>query len=126
MATRVLVVDDCDVVMDVVREALVGDYEVTCACDWAEAASAIFRRGVDVVLLDVNLPVVGGEAIAEALKNANFMGKVVLHSAMDEGELRNMARSVGAVGYLVKPADAARIRAVVDRHAPPARRPGPR
>ncbi|MDQ1459256.1 MAG: hypothetical protein QOI08_740, partial [Actinomycetota bacterium] len=58
---RVLVVDDDTVVRRLVRDGLEREgFDVTEAGDGTAALEAVENRRPDLVILDVNLPVVGG------------------------------------------------------------------
>lgn len=110
---RVVVVDDEELNRKFVASALEGEFEVETAQDWVSAASLIFRTKPELVILDVNLPVVGGQTIADSLRNAKSPSKILLYSAIDESQLRTLAKKVGAAGYLTKPCDVDRLRAKV-------------
>jgi DNA-binding response OmpR family regulator len=116
MKPTILIIDDSEDTTSLVTQTLENDFEVLTASNWGEASTLLFRSEIRLVLLDVNLPVVTGPAIAEALRKAKFAPKVLLHSAMDESELRTMAKSVGAAGYIAKPCTPTRLRATIDKH----------
>jgi len=58
----------------------------------------------DLVLLDVNMPLVPGDELLALIKDSPVLREipVVLFSSNDETELRRMARKTGAAGYISK------------------------
>jgi PAS domain S-box-containing protein len=102
----VLVVDDEDIVRTTARNALERyGYTVLTASDGREAVE-IFRRHageIDVVLLDLTMPVMGGE---EALRNFQAVKpavKVLLSSGFDEVEATRHFTGKGLAGFIQKP-----------------------
>ena len=64
--TRVLVVDDEKVVRDGCHRVLSGSgYEIATAENGREALEILSRDAVDIVLLDLKMPVMGGEEVLE-------------------------------------------------------------
>jgi CheY-like chemotaxis protein len=108
---QILLLDD-DEDMRALLPALLGnEYAVTAVTDWTEVNQHIFRSDFDLVLLDVDLPVLSGDKIAEVLsRTARKPVKIVLFSAMDEVELAARARTAGAAGYLRKQLDKQSLR----------------
>lgn len=89
-----------------------GDVEVIGACSDAEEALArVEEGGVDIVLLDIQMPGLSGLDAAGLLPvDGPF---VIFATAHPEHALE--AFSVGAVDYIVKPIDASRLAAAVER-----------
>lgn len=99
---RILVVDDDADVLTLVTSAL-SEHEIVTSHDWEGVAEHAGK--VDLILLDVNLPVVDGEIVAKSLRR-NFPDlKVVLFSSMDASALRRMAKSLGVAGSIPKTLD---------------------
>jgi DNA-binding response OmpR family regulator len=98
---------------------------VTEAADGAACLAAINAEGFDVVVLDLGLPDLDGVALAARLRERGRLGLIVV-TRRAEVEARIEALDVGADDYLVKPVHyaelAARIRSLVRRRGPPARR----
>ncbi|HQO66689.1 MAG TPA: response regulator, partial [Spirochaetales bacterium] len=61
--------------------------------------------GVDLVLLDINMPEMNGLEYLEAKSKISSIAKVpvVMLTTQDEKELQEKALSLGAKAYLVKP-----------------------
>lgn len=94
--------DDPDLV-DRITQLLCDDYEVLSTMDWGELNSLFFRGpGVDLILMDVNLPVLQGDKLASILSKSDKPTRILLHSSLDEDRLRRLVNETGVHGYLSK------------------------
>lgn len=101
----VLVVDDDPAVRSMIREALLTEgLEVEVASDGREAIARALRHRPDLVVLDLTLPFLDGEEVAQRLCAVYGAGSVpiLVISATDWG-LAEKARRAGAFAYLHKP-----------------------
>lgn len=116
---HVLVVDDEALPREVVRDALEGGpFVLHEAADWNSFRNVLLAEPIGVLVLDVNLPGLGGEKLALFAKNLFVpCPKIVLHSGMEERELRRLARAVGALNHVCKGDDPTRLRNVVEAAA---------
>lgn len=116
---RILVVDDDPLAADLVVAALARAGHIVHTHDSGFGlAMAIHRHRPALVLLDVCMPGLNG---SQALKAARALdpsygidAPVVLYSGLPEAELAELARSVGACGYVRKPARLATIVETID------------
>jgi two-component system NarL family response regulator len=103
--TRVLVADDHQLMREGTAALLAADARlevVGLARDGREALSLTAKRSPDVVLLDLNMPVLGGlEACAQLRRDHPDTAVLVLTVSEEEPDLYAALR-VGASGYLVK------------------------
>ena len=103
--TRVLVADDHQLMREGTAALLAADPRlevVGLARDGREALSLTGKRAPDVVLLDLNMPVLGGlEACAQMRRDHPDTAVLVLTVSEEEPDLYAALR-VGASGYLVK------------------------
>jgi two-component system KDP operon response regulator KdpE len=103
-AGRVLIVDDEPVMRKVLKSALsaVG-YTTQEACDGESALGTIKERPVDLVLLDVNMPGVGGiESCRRIRKIAPRIG-ILMITVRDHEDDKVEALEAGADDYVTKP-----------------------
>lgn len=75
---------------------------VTLATDGREAIEAVLREAPDLVLLDINMPVVDGLSAAEGIFRHHPVCIVML-SSLDFRAYRERARQAGVSGFLIKP-----------------------
>ena len=105
----VLVIDDSTVVLEVVKVALEeAGFRVITRSRTSGAVSAILAARPDIVLLDVNMPLIGGDVIAGILARTGpaINTAIILHSSLPIELLRLKAIAAGAHGYIVKTSDA--------------------
>jgi DNA-binding response OmpR family regulator len=105
MRPRVLLVDDDPLSLQVARAYLESaGYEVTLRSESIGTSAVIFRERPDIVVLDVDMPGLRGDQLAEVvLRNGESNAPaLVLYSMLPEAELRDLARRCGAVGYVSK------------------------
>jgi CheY-like chemotaxis protein len=74
----------------------------------AESDSAGAGTGIALALLDINMPGMSGLDLARRLREHTQVPFMFL-SSVDDAETARQAASHGAVGFLVKPVDAARL-----------------
>ena len=123
MSVRVVLVDDQSLVRSGFAMVLSveDDIEVVGeAADGAEALAVLARTPADVVLMDVQMPVMDGIA-ATAEIVARGLGKVVILTTFDREDYLFDALAAGASGFLLKNADpddlVEAVRAVAGGHA---------
>ena len=111
----VLVVDDEPVARRGLRRLLEarGDLTVVAECDSGTAALEIIARGgVDLVLLDVQMPGLDGLGVVRRIRG-DAMPLVVFVTAFDDFAIQ--AFELAATDYVVKPFTDARLMQAVDR-----------
>jgi CheY-like chemotaxis protein len=102
---RVMVVDDDPIVLEVTRERLeAAGYEVILRDAGLGTSAAVLRESPDFLLLDVNMPALGGEALARMLsKTPGGAGTgVILYSGQNPSRLAKLADDCGALGAIHK------------------------
>ncbi len=119
---RVLVVDDSERVRKALASGLRAQgLAVELAQDGAEALGLIDSLPVDVIVLDLMMPVMDGTQLLEVLKRRPVKPRILVLSARDQVSDRVDALNLGADDYLVKPFAfdevLARIRALARRRA---------
>ena len=111
---RVLVVDDSPSSVRVLRTALEGpDMEVLAAESAAEAIELIPRCQPDAVILDIMLPDKSGLASFKQIQELDPTLPVVFVTASGTSATTIQAMRLGALDYLLKPLDFAKLREVV-------------
>jgi DNA-binding response OmpR family regulator len=118
-ARRILLVDDDPDLVSRIGQLLEDDYEVVSTTDWGELNRFFFRDGVDLVLMDVNLPILRGDRLVQVLRAAVRDGRrtpIVYFSSADEDTMRRLVAETGADGYLSKSVRAAELIAAIERY----------
>ena len=113
---RLLVVDDHPVVRDGLHGVFAADedFEVVAeAGDGQEALARAARVEVDVVLLDLRMPRMGGVETIRALATQAPDVRVLVLTTFDTDRDVLPAIEAGATGYLLKDASAAELKAAV-------------
>jgi twitching motility two-component system response regulator PilH len=103
--TKVFIVDDSKVVLMAARKILeAAGFEVITRSDPIGSTVQIMHERPDVVLLDVNMPLLEGHDIVRSIKRcANLRDTaVLLFSGRPESELQHLMLICGADGYIQK------------------------
>jgi two-component system, OmpR family, response regulator MprA len=121
---RLLVVDDDPDVRDSLRRALgYAGYAVATAANGADALSSVARSPVDLIILDVLMPMLDGFDTCRALRERGDATPVLTLTALDAVDDRVTGLEAGADDYLVKPFALrellARVNALLRRTQPP-------
>lgn len=102
---RILVLDDSENVLEM-TQLLLGDvHEISTAMSWSSAFKDLTTKSFDLILLDVALPGLQGNEIANILSttfDSGDMPKIILFSAMEKTALRTLSEQCRVNGYLVK------------------------
>ncbi len=119
----VLLVDDHELIRTGVKGILdkAPDIEVSAEASTGEEAVDLVKRiSPDVVLMDVNMPGMGGIEATRRVLRVNPAIKVIALTVLDDDPFPNRLHEVGAMGFLTKgcPADEMlrAIRAVYNGH----------
>jgi len=116
MTLRTLIVDDEPIALKVLREELgsFADVEIIGEADnGALALQKISTDRPDLVLLDLQMPEMGGLEVVRNLKRGTHMPVIVIVTAYDEYALQ--AFEAGAIDYLLKPVGEERLAKAVER-----------
>lgn len=123
---RILIVDDEPAIRRALRAPLIElGFQVTEASRGEEALQNLRTATHDVVLLDVNMPGLGGIETLRRIRDVSPRLPVLMLTVRDQEEDKVQALDLGADDYITKPFGTreliARIRAAVRRVRTPAR-----
>lgn len=110
--TRIIVVDDDPIVREVLTTALGSnpDIEVVAVvANGAEAVDVVHARTVDVVLMDVQMPVLDGVAATSRILALGGGTRVLLLTTFDDDSFLDGGLAAGASGFLLKTTPPERI-----------------
>jgi len=109
VAFRVLIVDDSPVMRAFIRRIIVlsgiEGAEFLEAADGREALNILRSQWVDVVLTDINMPLMDGEQLVRCLEADDVLKSVPVVVVSTDGTESRMHQmlSLGARGYVKKP-----------------------
>jgi CheY-like chemotaxis protein len=102
---KVLIVDDDEMHLYTTKELLQSDtIEVNTHKNWLGATNRVREVEPDLILLDINMPGLGGDKLSEIIKPYcdSTRTRIVFHSSNDEDSLRASAAAFGVSGYICK------------------------
>ena len=102
----ILIVDDEEPVRDSLELLLEDNYYIFTADSGEQALKILDRQSVDLVILDITMPGMGGMTALENIKSISPTPEVVILSASDSARLGAQAVRKGAFDYITKPFDA--------------------
>ncbi|MBI4384002.1 MAG: fused response regulator/phosphatase [Nitrospinae bacterium] len=101
----ILVVDDSQVVVRLIREILKRDFDVLAAGNGLEAVQAFREKKPDMVLLDVEMPVMDGYEACRRIKGMRGAAFTPIIFITGKSDLKSIKEGLdsGAEDYLTKP-----------------------
>ena len=108
-STTVLIVDDSPILRRSIRKSLsqagLPEDSILEAGNGAEAMTMLAETDIALVLLDLNMPVMNGEATLAAMRENPSTAEVPVVIVTTEGNISRLLRlqSMGIRGYLRKP-----------------------
>ncbi len=103
----ILIVEDEKFIMDILVEGfnLFSDFQIFCASDGEEALKEARAHNPDAILLDLQLPKIGGFEVCRQVKSDPSLKqtKVMILSGFTQSSDRQKALEVGADAFAAKP-----------------------
>lgn len=114
---KILIVDDASFMRMTIKQMLEknGHETVGEAGDGIEAVKKFIEVKPDVVLLDITMPEMNGVEALKRIKELDPTAKVIICSAMGQQAMVAQAIQSGAKDFIVKPFEADRLIAAIDR-----------
>jgi len=114
---RILIVDDSTTMRSIVRKILSASRYALEVSEADEGIAALknIDRGVDIVLLDYNMPGFNGIETLTEIKRVAPQVNVVMMTSAESARLAEQAEASGAAAFLRKPFYPADIDAILDR-----------
>ena len=112
---RVLIVDDVKANVDILVQALKGEYQLSVALSGQQALDVVRRCPPDLILLDIVMPDVDGYEICRALRAAEATRELPIMFLSSLEDVHDKARGfeVGGNDYLTKPFQVLEVKARV-------------
>ena len=113
--SRILIVDDARVNVDVLVEALRAEYKLSVALNGTTALQTIEKSPPDLVLLDIMMPGIDGYEVCRQLRaqEATRELPVMFLSSLEDVTNKTRGFEVGGNDYLTKPFDVLEVKARV-------------
>ena len=108
MSASILVVDDSASVKAAIRIALTrAGYQLAAAADGAEGIAQANTETFDLIITDLNMPVMDGLTMIETMRAmpAHAGVPIVYLTTESDEAMKQRARAAGATGWLTKPFD---------------------
>ena len=102
---RVLVVDDNQVILDILKQFLGRGYTVEVVGNASLALASVVQKTPDAILLDVRMPGVDGLSLLKSLRDMGVKTPIFVMTGYDSTQVAMEALEKGATGYLPKPFD---------------------
>lgn len=102
---RILIADDHPIFRAGLRQVIERDPRITVvaeADDGAAALDALPACGADVAILDVDMPVMDGFQVAQAIRERRLAVEVIILTMHKDERFLNAALDLGVKGFLVK------------------------
>ncbi|RUO97528.1 response regulator [Hyphomicrobium sp.] len=118
MAGSILTVDDSSSIRVAIKVALTGaGYTVTEAGDGAEGIRKANAGKFDLIITDLNMPVMDGLTMIEELRKIPAHGGVpiIFLTTESDAALKQRAKAAGATGWLTKPFQADNLLKIVKK-----------
>ncbi|MDR3354691.1 MAG: response regulator, partial [Synergistaceae bacterium] len=116
--SSVLIVDDTELNVDILVDALGGRYDIQVAFDGESALAIVAESPPDIILLDVVMPGMSGYDVCIKLKSDEATADipVIFLTAMTDINDKARGFELGAVDYMVKPFAILEVQARLDVH----------
>ena len=111
----IMIVDDTEMNIVILVEALQEDYELIVAINGLDAIELLEEQKPDLILLDIMMPEMDGYEVLNKLKRNPDLEHipVILLSAITDSDSKNKGFSLGAVDYVTKPFEIIEVKARV-------------
>lgn len=101
---HILVVDDEVGIRDLLSDALtMGDYQVTTAEDGQKAINLLRTQRFDLIIADINMPVLDGYSMVERIRGGDDQTPVLILTARNDRKDVATGLRIGADDYVLKP-----------------------
>lgn len=113
---KILAVDDTELNIDIIVNALQDLYDLRVAMKGSEALSLIHQELPDLILLDINMPEMDGFELCQRIKEipGAEVIPVIFVSANSHLESKIKAFELGGVDYIVKPYNVVEIKSRIN------------
>lgn len=115
---KILVVDDSNSIRDMVSFTLKNaGYETVEAKDGQEGLNKAKTSSFDLVISDVNMPIMNGITLCQELRKLPSFKftPILMLTTESSGDMKQKGKAAGATGWLVKPFNPEKLIATIKR-----------
>lgn len=109
MAIKIIIADDVQEMREMIQKMLASsdmEFELVGLCEnGLEVVELLKKKKADVVLMDINMPIMNGLEATQAVCDAHPNVRVIMMSVQQESEYLKKAMLAGAKAYIMKPVD---------------------
>ena len=100
---KIIIVEDDKVIAEELYNLLKSsNYEAIILTDFKNAKNEILKSGVDLILLDINIPILNGEILLKEIRKESNVPIIMVTSKSEETD-EVLSYSYGADDYIIKP-----------------------
>ena len=100
---KIMIVEDDKVIAEELYNLLTNsNYEACILNDFTNAKSEILKAEVDLILLDINIPILNGEILLKEIRKESNVPVIMVTSKSEETD-EVLSYSYGADDYIIKP-----------------------
>ncbi|GMO21795.1 MAG: response regulator [Spirochaetaceae bacterium] len=113
----ILAVDDMPEVLVTINEILGEEYDLRLVKSAAAAMTLLYNEKVDLIILDIDMPVLSGFDFQEFVKHKEETANipVLFITSITNPDLVSKAKTSGAMGFISKPFNADELRLQVSQ-----------
>jgi two-component system KDP operon response regulator KdpE len=100
---RILVIDDDETILDLIKETLSSDYQILTAHDALEGVDLLMSERFDLLIIDLGMPVVDGVELIEKIRANSPFEKTPILVVSAFPELRRRLAGADVQAILPKP-----------------------
>lgn len=116
--SKILLVDDMPVNIKMLKSILSADYQLYVAMNGPDALEIAAAKSIDLILLDIMMPVMNGYEVCKQLKARAITSDipVIFVTAKDDSKDECKGLELGAIDYITKPFNLAIVKMRVHNH----------
>ena len=112
---KIMIVDDAEMNREILMVILGDEYEYVQAENGRQAIHILQQdMNIDLMLLDINMPVMNGIEVLQEIKKKNVSVKVLVLTVHNEVEYLLKAVDIGVDGYIMKDAESAELKKAIN------------
>jgi two-component system response regulator (stage 0 sporulation protein F) len=111
---KVLIVDDQKGIQQMLQAFFeIEGYETVTANNGSEAVEWVKKGNIDLVIMDVKMPIMGGIEALKDIRKINPQLPVIMMTAYAEFNQKSTAQKLGIIDWLYKPLDIELLKEIV-------------